>query len=312
MPKDWSAENPYPGLRLSEEVKRQLGDLVNGFLEGYFKKYEQFVTVDNRRVDEQRWKHLKSKDDLHVYEDRCRRESQQDTESWNPASTQCDAAPTKSDMPVMLRVGTVLGRLDDLMFGVVNPTLDAMRVRASYVHDIDAAAILSPIVEPSKEEPFCSLIVKWLTIDNPFESTNLIKTRDLVYIEATGILHFANGDRVGYHLKHSIEFPQTKPQPNFIRAKLSYCSFYRQIHANVIDVFGTNEENVLDSSAAKVGGLSPRAEQNLRDVQENNFVRVHGKTRQEHMQPMSRFGVLLVQDKLADQLDRFGREASSA
>ncbi|KAE8987890.1 hypothetical protein PF005_g20692 [Phytophthora fragariae] len=222
MTKDWFAANPYSNLRLSEEQKHQLVDLVNEFVEEYYQKYEDFVTIDNRRVDGQRWKHFKSKDDLHVYEDRYRQESDQDMEPWNSVSTDDDVVSTKSDMPVVLRVGTVLGRLDDLMFGCVNPTLDVMRIRAS------------------KEEPFRSLIVKWLTLDNPFESTNLIKTRDFVYIEATGILHFANGDRVGYHLKHSIEFPQTKPQPNVIRAKMSYCSFFRQIHTNVIDMFGTS------------------------------------------------------------------------
>ncbi|KAG6616804.1 uncharacterized protein IUM83_17950 [Phytophthora cinnamomi] len=243
MAKDWLAANPYPDLGLTGQEKLQLVDLVDDFVMGYFQKYEDFVAVDNRRVDEQRWKHFKSKDDLHVYKDRYRleREQERDTESWGSSNVDGDdAAPTRSDMPVVLRVGTVLGRLDDLMFGCVNPTLDVMRIRASYVHDVHTAAILCPVIEPSKEEPFRSLIVKWLTLDNPFESTNLIKTRDFVYIEATGILHFANGDRVGYHLKHSIEFPQTKPRPNVIRAKMSYCSFFRQIHTNVIDVFGTS------------------------------------------------------------------------
>ncbi|KAE9321843.1 hypothetical protein PF008_g17718 [Phytophthora fragariae] len=109
MPKDWFAENPYPGLRLSEDVKHQLRDLVNGFLEGYFRKYEEFVSIDNRRVDEQRWKHLKSKDDLHVYEDRSCRESEHNMEPpCSPVISQ--SAPTKSDMPEMLRVGTVLGQ----------------------------------------------------------------------------------------------------------------------------------------------------------------------------------------------------------
>ncbi|GMF45497.1 unnamed protein product [Phytophthora fragariaefolia] len=250
MPKDWSSENPYPDLRLSEDVKSQISNLVNAYLKSYLRKYENFAAVDNRQVDEQRWKHIKTKDDLHVYEDHYRRESEQGIGPRNLASSQDHVAPPKSDMPVMLRAGTVLGRLDDLMFGVVNPTLDSMRVRASYVHGIDANAILCPIVEPSKDEPFRSLIVKWLSLDNPFESTNLIKTRDFVYVEATGILHFTNGDRVGYHLKHSLEFRQTKPRPNIIRAKLSYCGFYRQIHDDVIDVFGT--------SAMVPGGGIPR------------------------------------------------------
>ncbi|KAE9350489.1 hypothetical protein PF008_g6414 [Phytophthora fragariae] len=238
MRKEWIGQNPYPNLYVSSEIKHQLNDLVNEFVEDYFQKYEDFVAEDGRRVDEQRWKHLKSKNDLHVYEDRCRQGSGQDMEPWNAANGHSEPPSRKFDMPVLLRVGTVLGRLDDLMFGCVNPTVDIMRIRSSYVHDIHAAAILCPIVEPSKHEPFRSVLVKWLTLDNPLESTNLVKTRDFVYIEATGILHFANGDKVGYHLKHSIEFPQTRPRSNVIRAKLSYCGFYRQIKPNVIDVFG--------------------------------------------------------------------------
>ncbi|GMF43672.1 unnamed protein product [Phytophthora fragariaefolia] len=240
MTKEWVGQNPYPDLHLTGELKRQLNDLVNEFVEGYFQKYEDFVTEENRQVIGQRWKYRKSKNDLHVYEDRDRQESDQDMEPWNTDHAENPSVPKSSDMPVLLRVGTVLGRLDDLMFGVVNPTLDIMRIRASHVHDIHTAAVLCPIVEPTKTAPFRSVIVKWLSLDNPFESTNFIKTRDFVYIEATGILHFANGDRVGYHLKHSIEFPQTKPQPNIIRAKMSYCGFYRQIHPNVIDVFGVS------------------------------------------------------------------------
>ncbi|KAE8903129.1 hypothetical protein PF005_g20691 [Phytophthora fragariae] len=240
MRKEWIGQNPYSDLHLSAAIKHQLVDLVNEFVDGYFQQYEDFVAIDNRQVNKQRWKHLKSKDDLHVYEDRCHQETDQDMEPWQPVSSQGGAAPTKSDMPVLLRVGTVLGRLDDLMFGCVNPTMGTMRIRASYVHDVHTAAVLCPVIEPSKEEPFRSLIVKWLTLDNPFESTNLVKTRDFVYIEATGILHFANGDQVGYHLKHSVEFPETTPRPSIIRAKMSYCGFFRQVNTNVIDVFGTS------------------------------------------------------------------------
>ncbi|KAG6616784.1 uncharacterized protein IUM83_17925 [Phytophthora cinnamomi] len=240
MPKDRFAENPYPDLQVSEEERHQLIDLVNGFVEAHFQKYEDFVVVDNRRVNERRWKHFKSKDNLHVYEDRCHQDSSQGMELWNPATPQENVAPGTKDMPVMLRVGTVVGLLDDAMFGVVNPTLDIMRVKASYVHDLDGGAILCPIVEPTEEEPFRSLIIKWMTIDAPLQSTSLVKVRDFVYIEATGILHFANGDRVGYQLLHSIEFPQTNPRPNVIRANVSYFTFFRQVEENVVDVFGTS------------------------------------------------------------------------
>ncbi|KAE9299646.1 hypothetical protein PF008_g23197 [Phytophthora fragariae] len=240
MPKDRFAENPYPDLEVSTEERHQLIDLVNGFVEEHFQTYEDFVRVDNRRVNERRWKHFKSKDDLHVYEDRRSSDSGKSMESWNPETSQDNAVPSKKDTPVMLRFGTAVGHLDDLMFGVVNPTLDTMRIKASYVHDLDGGAILCPVLEPTEEEPFRSLIIKWMTIDAPLKSTSLVKVRDFVYIEATGILRFANGDRVGYQLLHSIEFPNTKPRPNVIRANLSYFSFFRQIEENVVDVFGTS------------------------------------------------------------------------
>ncbi|OWY97232.1 hypothetical protein PHMEG_00032291 [Phytophthora megakarya] len=135
----------------------------------------------------------------------------------------------------MLSVGTFPGKMDDLMLGVMNPTLDTMRMKASYVHDVNDAAILAPIIVPTVDDPFLSIVVKWMQRDLPLESTNLIKNRDFVYVEATGILHFPSGERVGYHLMHSIAFPQTPPLPNIVRGNLSICCMFRQLNANVID-----------------------------------------------------------------------------
>ncbi|KAF4314700.1 hypothetical protein G195_011626, partial [Phytophthora kernoviae 00238/432] len=186
--------------------------------------YEEFAIDDKHKVNEQRWKHVKSKDNLHVYTEQTQQNS---------------SSSSVENLPVMLSVGTFVGQMDDLMFGVVNPTLDVMRIKASYVHDLDSAAVLCPVVEPTVEEPFRSLVIKWMTIDVPLQSTNLVKSRDYVYIEATGILQFANGDRVGYHLLHSVNFPQTKPLPNKIRGNLSIFGFFRQIDHNVIDNYAS-------------------------------------------------------------------------
>ncbi|KAG6616701.1 uncharacterized protein IUM83_17926 [Phytophthora cinnamomi] len=216
--------NPYPELTVSDEERLQLVDLVNGFVTEHFQKYEDFVVVDKHKVDEQRWKLVRSKDSQHVYAERSGKGSGEE-----------DAAA--KDMPVVLSVGTLVGDVDDVMFGVVNPTLDVMRVKASYVHDLDSAAVLFPVVEPSAEEPFRSLIIKWMTIDVPLQSTSLVKSRDFVYIEATGTVHFANGDRVGYHLLHSIDFPQTKPLSHMIRGNLSVFGFFRQLERNAIDLY---------------------------------------------------------------------------
>ncbi|KAG7376720.1 hypothetical protein PHYBOEH_001343, partial [Phytophthora boehmeriae] len=183
-----------------------------------FDKYQDFVDHDQRKVDPARWKRVKSRGDIHIH---VRRDGPGEAQS--------------SDTPEMLSVGTFTGRMDDLMLGVMNPTLDTMRLKASYVHDINDAAVLAPIIAPTVDDPFLSVVVKWMQRDLPLESTSLIKNRDFVYVEATGILHFDNGERVGYHLMHSIDFPQTRPLPSVVRGNLSICCMFRQLTNLVID-----------------------------------------------------------------------------
>ncbi|KAI9982754.1 hypothetical protein PInf_008749 [Phytophthora infestans] len=196
MAKDrFISANPYPDVNVSEEERQQLIELVDGFVQDYFKKYEKFVLVDKHQVDERRWGHVKSKDNLHIYTERSQKElARKGLQPENaPSSTELgDEDTSAKESPVMLSVGTFVGEMDDLMFGVVNPTLDVMRIKASYVHDLDSAAVLCPVVVPTEDGPFRSLVVKWMTIDVPLQSANLVKCRDFVYIEATG----ADGIRV--------------------------------------------------------------------------------------------------------------------
>ncbi|KAG3046958.1 hypothetical protein PC121_g20347 [Phytophthora cactorum] len=140
-------------------------------------------------------------------------------------------------MPAILTVGTFEGELNDLMFGIVYPTQEIMRVKASYVKDYSDGAVLANIVVPTVEEPFRSVSVKWTQINLPLNQTGLVQNRDFVCLEATGILHFANGDRVGYQLLHSIDFPNTQPLPGTIRARHKIIGFYCQISRNVIDTY---------------------------------------------------------------------------
>ncbi|GMF43368.1 unnamed protein product [Phytophthora fragariaefolia] len=241
MAKDRFADNPFPDVRVSELDKHELIKLVDVYVDDYLKKYEEFVETGKRKVDKRRWEHIKSKDNIHVYTERTRKELKRNgiepENSLSATQRLNGASAAAKDLPVILSVGSLVGELDDLMFGVVNPTLAEMRIKASYVHDLDSAAVLSSVVSPSKAEPYRSLVIKWMSIDLPFQSTSFVKSRDIVYIEATGTIFLRNGDRVGYHLLHSIDFPQTTPLPGKVRASLSLFSCYRQIDRNVIDTF---------------------------------------------------------------------------
>jgi len=101
------------------------------------------------------------------------------------------------------------------MYGLVSPTLELMRVKASYVEDFSGAAVLDTIIDPSLEDPYQALAIKWMEVDIPFASTSLVKNRDYVYIDATGFVRMRNGERLAYHLMHSVSSSDAgSSQPN--------------------------------------------------------------------------------------------------
>ena len=226
--------NPYPDLVLSDADRLELLQLERDLIVEIFPKYEAFVLDDNREVKRAQWKSIGDDKNLHVYAER---KGWSDELVADDPSTQEAADSWQKHMPLILAVGTFEGELNDLMFGTVNPTQEIMRVKASYVKDYSDGAVLANIIVPTVRDPFRSVSVKWTQINLPLNQTGLTQNRDFVCLEATGILHFANGDRVGYQLLHSIDFPCTQPLPGTIRARHKIIGFYRQMSHNVIDTF---------------------------------------------------------------------------
>ncbi|KAE9079460.1 hypothetical protein PF007_g23440 [Phytophthora fragariae] len=122
-----------------------------------------------------------------------------------------------------------------MMFGVVNPTLEVMRIKSSYVDDISRAAVLSTIIEPLLESPFKSLVVKWMEFVSEL-SAGLVRNRDYIYVEATDVVHLTNGEKVGYHILHSS--PSLR-RPGRVRASTSICGVFRQVRPNACEIYAT-------------------------------------------------------------------------
>ncbi|GMF37162.1 unnamed protein product [Phytophthora fragariaefolia] len=220
--------NPFPELQVTPHDQRQLRNLANNIIMPNLDKYNKFTSTDKGRVDPGRWKPVKEREKLKVYAER--------RDTVNATGT---SGLTGSGLPMILCVGAVEGSLEDLMYGVMSEDLETMRIKASYVDDVSGAAVLSSIVQPTLEDPFQSLIVKWMELDIPFASTSFVKNRDYVYLEGTGFVTAKNGDRLGYHLLHSVSFPQTHELPNRIRGNVSIIAFWRQSSANSMDMFAT-------------------------------------------------------------------------
>ncbi|POM70250.1 Hypothetical protein PHPALM_13337, partial [Phytophthora palmivora] len=106
-------------------------------------------------------------------------------------------------------------------------------------------------VMPSLEDPFRSLVVKWMELDIPFNSTGLIKNRDYIYLEGIGIVKNAAGERFGYSLLHSVNFPQTHALPNRVRGNISFIAYWRQINSNTMEMYATGIIDPVDDGLVR-------------------------------------------------------------
>ncbi|KAG7387959.1 hypothetical protein PHYPSEUDO_013357 [Phytophthora pseudosyringae] len=211
--------NPFGELTLTAEDGAKLIEITDEIILAKFEEYEEHLNI-NKKVDLARWKKFSKSGPTTSYLER---------KSSSP----------NTKLPKLLMVGPLPGTLDENMFGIVNPTIEAMRIKSSYLTDFNAAAVLATVVEPTVDDPFRSVVVKWMEIDIPLASIGLVRNRDYVYVESTGILHLKNGERVGYHLFHSVSFPQAHELPNRVRGNMSFCGIFHQEGPDRTDCRGT-------------------------------------------------------------------------
>jgi hypothetical protein len=234
--------NPFQELGLTPADRTSLEDLANQVISSNLELCMKYMSGSKRKVDPQHWKPLKEREKLKVYTER--------PEGAAAAAASGDEA-TGSGLPMILCVGTMEGKLDDLLFGVISEDLETMRMKASYVDDFSGAAVLDAVVLPTVEDPFQSLVIKWMENDIPFHSTNLVKNRDYVYLEGTGYVNNARGERMGYHLLHSVNFPQTHSLPNRVRGNMSIIGFWRQVGANTMEMYATGVMDPVDAGLVR-------------------------------------------------------------
>jgi hypothetical protein len=227
MGKERFIPSPFGDLQLSEADRVALKDFAYNFFDTQVAKYEDFIADGTPKVNERDWKYMKSKEGTRVYVER------------NPIVRESQMGSKTSDYPALLLTGTTWGTVDDCMFGAVATTTEAMRVKAAYVKDMSGGSVLAVLEEPTAEEPYRSLTVRWIELDLPFSSTPLIKNRDYVYIEYMNMVQLANGERVGCQIYHSVSFPQTGNLPGRVRANMTVTGIFRQIGPDLVETYGS-------------------------------------------------------------------------
>lgn len=194
--------SPFPPLQLSPTTAAEMENLAQKLVARNIGMYEGFLIDSQGKVDESQWKFVSSKDDLRAYAELPRAsESQSAYQLETPAA----------DLPVVMITGSIVGDLDDVMYGVTCPTTEQMRVKTSYIHDdIPSSCVLANLVSPTSENPFNAVTIKWVEVLVPLAVRPVVKHRDFVYMETTGIERLRNGERVGYHIVHSVQFPRRR------------------------------------------------------------------------------------------------------
>ncbi|RLN73906.1 hypothetical protein BBJ28_00013381 [Nothophytophthora sp. Chile5] len=250
---------PFEPLQLSVDDATRLGDIARVFVQDHMRSYEKHLHEDQRRLDERRWKLAKQREGVRVYaeqplrerrksggatqdelerEYRCQQRRQAAGAASGADKASAAAAASLADLPVVLAVGTIAGTLEDVMYGAVNSTVETMRIKSSYVGDnVADGAVLVTLVEPSASDPFHSLTVKWMENGQPQVLRPVVKNRDFVYVEVTGLAELTTGERVGYHLLHSVHFPQTPELDARVRGSMSVCGIYRQEREGLVGVY---------------------------------------------------------------------------
>ncbi|GMF30740.1 unnamed protein product [Phytophthora fragariaefolia] len=210
-------------------------DLADGFLSETIRSYEIHHCSNDGIVDATRWVRVKQFEDVVVYQDR-----QALTERRLSRANLSRDRRAPNELLKLLWSGTVHGNLDDIMYAAVNRTTEEAKVHAAHVEsNVLDFALLDTLVHPTVEDPFRGVQIKWAVNGGPSIMRSMVRFRDFVYIEATGMTTISTGERIGFHLLHSISMPGAPElhEHKLVRGDMSLFHFYRQQSDEVVETY---------------------------------------------------------------------------
>ncbi|TMW59179.1 hypothetical protein Poli38472_007324 [Pythium oligandrum] len=225
------SERPFAPLRLYPDQCREYKALVQNLLLETLQEYQGFVQHQHRQLSKTHWKEIKHRESLYVYRERVDPKDDvamaaREAYSWS--------------LPKLLTIGSMVGSLDDVMYGLVTPDNNAAKIRTSYMQDeLLDQEILFAIEGPQSEDPFRFLGLKWSVRSYATALNPMASPRDSVYIEATGLHTLINGETVGYQVTSSVDIPQCgelKPL-GIVRTRIASCSLFKQLGNGTVDVY---------------------------------------------------------------------------
>jgi hypothetical protein len=239
------ASAPFPPLVMADSERDRLEFLAHRLIHKALQDYDAH-RQSGATVDARSWKLVRRCDQLAMYKRAELSSLYQPAQSRLPATAIRSRAESASiiegsitqgrlrqKMPTLLQVGAIRGSLNQVMYGTVAVDGSTMMLKTACTDDtlLDGET-LCQLRGPSAAHPFRFLGVKWVVKGTPHNAlAPLVRPRDLVFVEATGILtREGMNERVGYHLTHSVSVPGYGPldDKKIMRAQISSCIFYTE------------------------------------------------------------------------------------
>ncbi|KAE8890428.1 hypothetical protein PF005_g27360 [Phytophthora fragariae] len=203
-----------PVLDLTKRHATMLHNLAETLTAHNIEQYNTLLVTKDGIADPTRWREFRRRDGVRIYKERV-------------AATR--QVPTT---PQLLLLGTIEGKLEDIMYGVVATTDEAMKIKSACTQDgVQDSKVLCEILRPTFEDPFHHIGVKWRLFDSKC---------DHVSLDATGIVETVKRERVGYSISHSVafsEFPSFEIAHGIERLNMSVCSLYRQMTPTTVECY---------------------------------------------------------------------------
>lgn len=234
-----SAET-LPRVRLTQADVAELTALADESVRETLRSYEEYLYKQHRELDMKRWKVVRENEAVRVYREResaphANAQDRKTTVEIGPKASL--AASTR--MPLMLVHGTVQGTIEDALYGSYADDTSSMRRRSAYEKDrMEDSAVVASLATPTLATPFHQSYLSWLLRDFPGLNA-VVRRRDFLLVNQTGVTTTSRGERIGYRLEHSIEhrdLPELT-HAGIVRGKYSHCLVFRQLDPTHIELF---------------------------------------------------------------------------
>lgn len=246
-----------PTIKTTPREHEEAKELVDHMLAHTVLEFEKFVYRDKNHVDARIWKAIGSRDRLKVYKQReggithAVRTQRLDSMSELPSDSIAAATQPGS----LMMSGYWPGKVENAMYAVVTKSQEELALVVIYLHeDVADCAILNTMEAPTADEPYRFLGYKFFVRKSP-TNAHIVKNRDSLYLEYCGMTTTSQGERIGFHIMHSVDlpgFPDLKPR-NSVRAIQSVRYIYRQKSENIVEIFMLGNMNI----SGTLGGLKP-------------------------------------------------------